>query len=492
MNALLAKVQAFEQQEQAKNKPVKPVKSADVVRIPTYLAEAFAGHSAEVFLPADDLDSILLELENMPENPLAEVGKNAPAAGDKPDGEIEAGLAGADRFAFIEQLVRIYDRNNDTLLTVAEFKALTGNFSRVQVGDSTRAWADVWLASENRPQFKKLVFNPGYVGGEFLNRWKGWPVEIVAGNVDTFLELLKWVVGDEHVKRVLQWFAYPIQNPGKRSLFALVLISSAHGLGKGLLLKTVARLHGDGFKTPTVRQATGEFNGWLSACTFAVCEEFSIEGNRGLMARLKELITEPQVMINEKNQPAYMADILASLAFLTNDHAGLHIDPQDRRNYVIDCTNKPAPAELYERFTHWRDSGGYSALLHYLMNEVDLSDYNSNGHAPATADKAAMADLTATDLERWLMDFSDTAPKAVYTRLELKQAFEIYSGTKSTESAVGRALKRLGLGAEKRINFEPKHKRNDRPRVVAIRNPDDWRGKDVPAWADEYMGKKGA
>lgn len=479
MNSLKQKVAEFQQQEQAKAKA--PAKSADVIQIKPSIAAMFANRS--------NLGVQVASVE--PENVL-DAWDDEPTAnqdnGGEDEGTAEPALAGADRFAFIESLVRIYDRNNYTLLTVAEFKALTGNFERVQSGDSTRAWADAWLADANRPQYKKLVFNPGYVGTEFLNRWEGWPVQIVAGDIEPFLELLRWVVGDANFKLVLQWLAYPIQNPGKRSLFALVLVSSAHGLGKGLIVKTVAKLHGEGFKTPTVRQVTGEFNGWLSTSTFAVCEEFSIEGQRGLMARLKELITEPQVMINEKNQPSYMADNLASFAFLTNDHAGLHIEPNDRRFYVIDCANKPADAVLYERFTRWRDSGGLPALMHYLKHCVDLSDYNPNGHAPATADRVAMADLTATDLERWLMDFSETAPKAVYTRLELKQAFENYSGTKSTESAVGRALKRLGLGAEKRISFEPKHKRNDRPRVVAIRNPDDWRGKDVPAWADEYMG----
>lgn len=465
MNNLKQKVAEFQQQEQAKASKAKPAKSADA-GLPDNVMQLFAGKSNLGF-DADEAETDT----DLPAVPM---------------------LADANRFALIEPLVRIYDSNNDTLLSIADFKALTGNFERVQVGDSTRSWADAWLADANRPQYKKLVFNPGYVGTEFLNRWKGWPVKVVAGDVEPFLALLRWVVGDANFKQVLQWLAYPIQNPGKRSLFALVLVSNAHGLGKGLVLRTIGKLHGEGFKTPTVRQVTGEFNGWLSACTFAVCEEFSIESQRGLMARLKELITEPQTMVNEKHAPSYMADNLASFAFLTNDHAALHIEPNDRRFYVIDCTNKPAEAALYERFTRWRDSGGLSALMHYLMHEVDLSDYNPNGHAPATADKDAMADLSATDLERWLMDFSETAPKAVYTRMELKQMFEIYSNSKSTESAVGRALKRLGLGAEKRINFEPKYKRNDRPRVVAIRNADDWRGKDVPAWADEYLGRKGA
>lgn len=421
------------------------------------------------------------------------VKSNLPTWGnDTPDGnsgdstETPAGvsvLADAIRFAFSEPLVRIYDRKTDNLLTVAEFKALTGNFPRVEVGDGTKAWADAWLADPKRPQFMKLVFDPGYTGTEHLNRWKGWPYKPIAGNVEPFLALLRHVVGAERMPRVLQWFAYPIQNPGKRSLFALVLISNAHGLGKGLLVKTVAKLHGDGFKSPSVRSVVGEFNGWLAACTFAVCEEFSIEGNRGLMARLKEIVTEPQVMLNEKNQPAYMADNLASFAFLTNDHGALHIEPNDRRFDVIDCTSAPAPASVYDDFVRWRDAGGLNALMHYL-HHVDMTGFNPNGHAPMSDDKAAMADLTATDLERWLTDFSETAPKAVYTRLELKQAFEAYSGTRSTESAVGRALKRLGLGAECRIQLS-----KDRPRVVAIRNPEEWRALGAAAWADEYAGK---
>lgn len=392
-------------------------------------------------------------------------------------------LVDANRFAFIESLVRVYDRRTGNLLTIAEFKALTSNFPRVKSGDSTRAWADAWLSDPNRPQYMNMVFNPGYAASDHLNRWEGWPYKPVAGNVEPFLALLRHVVGAAHAHKVLQWFAYPIQNPGKRSLYALVLISNAHGLGKGLLVKTIGKLHGKGFKTPSARMLVGEFNGWLGTCTFAVGEEFSIDGNRGLMSRLKEAVTEPQVMVNEKNCPAYMADNLASFSFLTNDHGALHIEPNDRRFYVIDCTNAPAPASLYDEFVRWRDAGGLEALMHYLLH-VDLSDYKANGHAPATADKEAMADLTATDLERWLTEFSETAPKAVYTRLELKQAFEAYSGTRSTESAVGRALKRLGLGAECRIQLS-----KDRPRVVAIRNPEEWRALGAAAWADEYAGK---
>lgn len=389
----------------------------------------------------------------------------------------------SERFAFIEELVRIYDRQTDKLLSIADFRALTSNFPKVRSGDKSISWADAWLSNPKRPQYRKVVYDPSYKGKENLNRWKGWAYLPIAGDVTPFLKLLRHVVGDEHIEQVLKWFAYPIQNPGKRPLFALVLVSNAHGLGKGLVVRTVGELHGQGFKTPSMRMVTGDFNGWLSACTFAVCEEFSIDGNRGLMARLKELITEPHSMINEKNVPAYMCNVLAACAFLTNDHGGLHIELNDRRFFVIDCTNAPAPASVYDDFIKWRDVGGYNALMHYLLG-LDLSDYKASGHAPRTAAKDAMAELTATDLERWLTEFSQDAPKAIYTRKELKETFESYSGSRSTESAVGKALKRLGLGAASRIQTG-----DDRPRVVAIRNPHEWAGKGTAAWADEYAGK---
>jgi hypothetical protein len=387
------------------------------------------------------------------------------------------------RYSFIEEMVRIYDSQTDKFLTIADFRALTSNYAKVRSGEKSISFADAWLSNPDRPQYRKVVYDPSYVGTENLNRWTGWAYQPIAGDVTPFVNLLRHVVGDDNLKQVLHWFAYPIQHPGKRPLFALVLVSNAHGLGKGLLVKTVGKLHGKGFKTPTVGMVTGTFNGWLSECTFAVGEEFSIEGNRGLMARLKELITEPQLMINEKNLPAYMADILAACAFLTNDHGGLHIEPNDRRFFVIDCTNAAAPSSVYDKFVAWRDSGGMNSLMHYLLN-LDLSDYKASGHAPSTAAKSAMAELTSTDLERWLKEYSNDAPKAVYTRQELKQAFESYSNTRSTESAVGRALKRLGLGAESRINIG-----DSRPRVVAIRNPSEWIVQGASAWSDEYAGK---
>jgi hypothetical protein len=438
----------------------------------------------KVVIPPDLADIFSVVANNLP--------VTTTAAPDYPvstalEGQLLPALGDVYRFAFIEDQTRIHDRTTGNRLTSSDFNMATSHYPPVEFQGKMKSWASVWLSNPNRPQYMSITYNPGYTGTDKLNRWEGWGYAPISGTVKPFLDLLLWVVGEEHAKTVLQWFAYPLQHPGKRSLFALVLISNAHGLGKGLLVKTVGKLHGKGFKTPSVRMVTGDFNGWAGECTYTVCVEFSIDGNRGLMPRLKEVITEPQIMINEKNNPAYMADNLASFVFLSNDHAALHIEAKDRRFYVIDCKNEAAPAALYDDFVEWRDNGGFDFLMHYLLN-LDMTGYKANGHAPATADKDAMADLTATDLERWLREFSITAPKAIYTRQELRQKFEMYSDTRSTESAVGRALKRLGLGADNRIT-NPKDSK-DRPRVVAIRDSDSWRRAGAAAWADAYYDKQ--
>jgi hypothetical protein len=134
-------------------------------------------------------------------------------------------------FAWVKQYDKIWrfeQRNFGGVEALGH--ALANRF--ISVGNDTIPAAKAWLRSATRREHDGLIFAPGRddIVDDNINLWTGWGVEPHEGDIQPFLDLTEHLFANvkEHIDFVLQWAAYPIQNPGAK-LFQDIIIWGATG-----------------------------------------------------------------------------------------------------------------------------------------------------------------------------------------------------------------------------------------------------------------------
>jgi hypothetical protein len=142
---------------------------------------------------------------------------------------------------------------------------------------------------------------------------------------------------DEHHKILMQWVAHNVQYKGKKILWS-PLFQSIEGVGKSWFHTLFNVLLGEAnVTTVSPSQVTSDFNGWATGRCVNILNEVRIKGHNRYDAvnALKPLITDPQIMINEKGQPAYQTLNTSNYICFTNYRDAIPMDEDSRRWWVI-------------------------------------------------------------------------------------------------------------------------------------------------------------
>ena len=394
-------------------------------------------------------------------------------------------------YAWIEANASIYRLEYADFIEPAKFKTQHDN-QTVFVGTKSVGIGSAWLKHANRRQHRQLVIRPqeGLVTRDnCLNEWKGFAVESAPGNMSPFFELIERLVPDQDGRHyILSWLAHLLQHPEVKMYVALAFWSLEQGVGKNLLFECIVSIIGSTHAT-VIGQAelAASFNGWANRKIFVVGDEVSGTDRRPEADKLKGLVTGTAIYLNEKYQPAREATNLANFVFLSNHHDALFLDDRDRRFFVWEITADRLPVDVANKYVGWRDTGGLSALLHYLLN-YDISGFNPKAPAPMTDAKQQMANDNRSDLECWLADLFASKPSLILGR-EIATAHEIASryasdtgNNQPSAKAIVGACKRLGAYAR------PSQVRlvNDKKvRVLAIDRPEYWKLQPESEWTAE-------
>lgn len=363
--------------------------------------------------------------------------------------------------------------------------------------------AKEWIAWPHRAQLAGLVYAPGKPlnhEGKY-NMWPGYATEPKKGDVKPWKDLLDFIFEGEPDSRrwFEQWCAFPLQNPGTKSLSAAVLWSPAKGVGKSLVGEVLGRMYGDNYSYVTDTDLTNQnFNEWAENKQFILADDITANSNRQTANFLKTLITRSKIRINKKHLPSFVIDDCIQYLFTSNDPDALYIDPNERRYFVhrVKAT-KPRPTEFYRTIDAWsKSTEGQGALLHHLMT-LDMKGFDPIAPAMKTEDMKSMASLTRTELEQFLLDVTEE-PDATLARFgdtdlvtgqELAMVFETVAGDGKRVSPILVARKLTGLGCE------PVHRVRDRDgrrvNLYALRNQEKWK-KATPTQArDAYEKARG-
>ena len=170
-----------------------------------------------------------------------------------------------------------------------------------------------------------------------------------------------------------------VQYPRKRLGVSLVLRSDAQGTGKGLFAKIFGHLFGNHYLHITnTRHMTGHFNAHLINCVLLFADEAFWAGDKQSEGTLKTLITDEFRVIEIKGKDAFQVRNFTRLLIASNKSWVVPTELLDRRFVILDVNPQRArDTEYFGKMIKQMESGGYEALLWFLMNlkiDIDLRE----------------------------------------------------------------------------------------------------------------------
>lgn len=223
---------------------------------------------------------------------------------------------------------------------------------------------------------------------------------------EIFLEHIRNLIAEpEYATLLVDFMAYIVQNPGAKIRWA-VLLQGAQGCGKTALSEVMKAVVGGEHVMQVDNEAIrGQWNDWAYGHQLVVLEEVRVAGqNRhDIMNRLKPLISNDQVCINQRHRDSRNVDNIANYMLFTNHHDALALSSGDRRYFVLksrmqtrESVEALGPQYFSRLFAMLRDNAaGLRAWFeHYQISPGFCPD----GHAPDTTYRREMVTEASGDL----------------------------------------------------------------------------------------------
>lgn len=347
-------------------------------------------------------------------------------------------------------VVPIYTDDASAGLSMANFRMMVAPFSEPAKGVDGQPLktrispADMWVNSDQRSTVAGLRMRPDkprptYKEGSetFINVYRPAVHPAVGGDPWGGIALLEQIVPDP-VERVWlrQWTAYKYLNPGTPGPAVLMVARDAFGTGRstwGDLLKLVfgaRHVNTISFDHFAGRTTQAQYTAWQADSLLVLVNESSTADNgsnyrtkHDTYERLKEIVDpRPQErLIHDKYVKAYRAQVCASYCIFTNNPDALPLPAGDRRFAVLTNGGQREPA-FWEGLNAWmQDAANVGAFVRWL-EATDLTGYSPYAMPPMTEAKAAMTELSQSDLDRALADALALLPAGAFTPEHIMQA----------------------------------------------------------------------
>ncbi len=324
--------------------------------------------------------------------------------------------------------------------------------------------AKEWLSWPLRAEVPALAYDPscereltndGSYNTWYPQRWALVPSN--KGDIALWEQLFSHLFGGLSKEDQLwakQWLACPIQRPGTKLATAMLVWSRTQGTGKTLFGETMRHIYGANYGTVTSLQLAGQFTEWAHNKQFIVSDEISLGDKRGVTSMLKDIITRSSLRMNIKNRKSYSIRDCINYYFTSNHEDAVYLDERDRRFFVVHANVNPLPPAFYKEYGEWLRKDGPARLYYYLLNEVDLTGFDSFGQAPITAAKQEMTASSRGDVEDWCVQLAtdpnsllhpDRHPQGLWRTEDLLRVYDPDQKQRVKSIGMGRALASAGI-----------------------------------------------
>ena len=266
-------------------------------------------------------------------------------------------------------------------------------------------------------------YRPGEpdICGNLLNMWQDPKIEPLGEEPTIFLQHMDYLIPNQRERDLaLNWLAWCVQKPAEKQMFALLIVDDG-GTGKSWIGYMLRVLFGDQnvAMIESDHPVKDMFNGWTLNRQLGFIHELVPDRRVDLASRLKGVITEAHIWVNEKFIARFRAENRTNLLCCSNHRDALKIARKDRRWLVVQGASDPFGVddngEATTKTTRYYETlfgclgtpeapGDEVRRIKGWLMARDLSKYNGKGLAPLTEMKVEVADNRHTDIERTVIE----------------------------------------------------------------------------------------
>ena len=250
------------------------------------------------------------------------------------------------------------------------------------------------------------------------NLWKPFRAEKITEyteqpeNLEFYLNHLKILCNNEEeaYDYFIKWNAQMIQRPAEKS--TCITMISDEGAGKSTIMEVNKRIMGKQkvlITTNPKDDCWGKFNGLMMNSYFVNLNEISIKDSHEAEGRIKGLITDDDLTINQKGKDQVIIQSYHRWFITTNNENGASkTHSKDRRNMIIRSSdeligNKKHFDKMYEMM----DDPNFIATVYNYLKNMDISEFNIRS-IPYTLYQQDLQELSIPPLELFLKKIIET------------------------------------------------------------------------------------
>jgi putative DNA primase/helicase len=180
-----------------------------------------------------------------------------------------------------------------------------------------------------------------------------------------------------------------------------LVVHGGQGVGKNMFFEAVMGIYGEYGRVIGQSELEEKFNEWASRKLFLIANE--VIARQELFHqknKIKALITDDWIHINQKNVAAHDERNHLNLVFLSNESQPVILDPDDRRFMAI-WTPKKHDASFYHDVLQEIAGGGIAALHQYLL-DYDLGDFHPGTPPLDTRARVSLIEISKESPDRFI------------------------------------------------------------------------------------------
>jgi hypothetical protein len=251
-----------------------------------------------------------------------------------------------------------------------------------------------------------------------FNMWKPFDMELVEeyenkpDQLAVILNHIKILCGNDEIVTdyFIKWIAQMIQYPEVKSICPTLI--SKEGSGKGTLLLLIEKMIGFNkyFETTNpMRDIWGDFNGRMANTFLINLNEMSKKDTLECQGRIKGLITDGKLTINNKGMNQYQIQSYHRFIVTTNNEDPITTKSDDRRNLIIRTSDElKGNDEYFKKMNEMiNDINVVKTFYEYLKNIPDMENFREIP-LPQTEHQNEMKEMNMDIEERWVRDMVST------------------------------------------------------------------------------------
>ncbi len=310
--------------------------------------------------------------------------------------------------------------------------------------------------------------NPEDCPPNIFNTWRPFAMELVTEyteeleGLEIFRSLIKILCNnDEACATYLEaWIGQMIQFPAVKSICPTLI--SKQGAGKGTLMSLLAKMVGESKYLETTqpsRDVWGDFNSRMSDTFLVNLDELSRKESLDCEGKIKGLITNPRMIINEKGVKQYSITSFHRYFATTNNEEPWKLVKDDRRHFVVRSSdeligNKDFFKKCYELMN---DVNVIKTCYEYFKSIPDLENFGKI-KMPETEYASDTKEASISPIESWIKSLVLENYYEEKVELSAKSQYEMFTNWckkcgldfKVSSQQFGVRMKRLNIsGIEK-------------------------------------------